>query len=341
MSTYVGPVSWGRRSLIVILGYDVVVNYLSLLDEELRQPAQMQPYISYSDPIAARIAIARAVKISNHFRGTSADKYGIAVSDRAIPAGGHDINIRIYTSRDSVPPFPALLYLHGGAFVAGDLDTELDRCLRLARGAACVVVGVEYRLAPENPFPAALDDCYSVLCWLAAEGEAVQVDGSRIAVGGSSAGGALAAAVAMLARDRGGPRLALQMLLYPALDDRMQTDSARRFTKTPTWTTSDSRHMWRYYLDSVPPEDVSPYAAPARCEDLRDLPPAYVLTADVDALRDEGIDYAVRLLQAGVHTELRHFSGTFHSFDIAAPFAAVSRLAQAGQEAALARMLRS
>jgi acetyl esterase len=320
------------------LGYHAVMDYLLLLDEELRRPAQMQPYVSFADPLAARTEFSRAVKISNYFRGVTADKFGINVIDSAISIdAGRTIKIRIYTPRDPTVPSPVIMYLHGGAFVAGDLDTEHDRCLRLARDAHCVVVGVDYRLAPEHPFPAALEDCYTVLRWLASEGESIQADGDRIAVGGSSAGGTLAAAVALLARDRGGPSLALQMLLYPALDDRLRTNSMNRFTATPGWTASDSKHMWDCYLGAISPDSISPYAAPARSGDLRNLPPAYVLTADIDALRDEGINYAVRLLQAGVQTELHHLPGTFHGFDLAAPQAASSQCAFAEQSAAVAR----
>lgn len=326
----------GRHCIVSVVSRPVQ------LDDELVRAAELQPYVAFTDPLAARRGFNRAVKISMRLRGDSADDFPVLVTERTFTAPKRDesLQIRIYTPGNSYPPYAALLYLHGGAFVAGDLDTEHYRCLRFACDVGCIVVAVAYRLAPEHPFPAGLEDCYAALCWLAAEGQALGVDGRRIAVGGSSAGGTLAAALALLARDRGGPRLALQMLLYPALDDRLQTESMREFVATPAWTLADSKHMWSYYLGDLAKDAVPPYAAPARCEDLHGLSPAYLLTAELDALRDEGIDYAARLLRAGVPTELHQFAGTFHAFEMAAPNATLSRRAFAGQSEALGRAFR-
>jgi acetyl esterase/lipase len=177
-------------------------------------------------------------------------------------------------------------------------------------------VSVEYRLAPEHPFPAGVEDCYAALRWLADNAGALGADPGRLAVAGTSAGGGLAAAVALMARDRGGPALRLQVLSIPELDDRLQTPSMTTFIDTPLWNRPNAVLSWSFYLgreaDAAPGDDVSPYAAPARATDLRGLPPAYVATAELDPLRDEGIAYASALMHAGVPVELHQFPGTFH-----------------------------
>lgn len=223
--------------------------------------------------------------------------------------------------------------MHGGAFVAGDLDTEHDRCVRFSRDADCAVVSVDYRRPPEHPFPAALDDCYAVLTQVSQEAGNRGWDGERVAIGGSSAGGNLAAGLALMARDRSGPPIALQLLLYPALDDRLTSQSFRRFPRASGWDIEDSPLMWSHYLGGASP--AHEYAAPSRCDDFHGVAPAYVLVAEVDALRDEGIDYACRMMRDGVPVELHCFARAFHGFDLAAPQAALTRHALADQVAAL------
>jgi acetyl esterase len=171
------------------------------------------------------------------------------------------------------------------------------------------VISVGYRRAPEHPFPAALDDAYAVLTWAAEHAAELGVDPRRIAVGGHSSGGCLAAAVALRARDQHGPPIRFQLLNQPGLDDRQQTWSARHFTETPWMTQDKVTDIWRHYLGSAP---ASPYAAPARAADLSGLPPAHIATAEFCPNRDEGIDYALRMLQAGVPVELHQWPGTFH-----------------------------
>jgi acetyl esterase len=188
----------------------------------------------------------------------------------------------------------------------------------MAKETKAVVVAVDYRLAPEYPFPAAITDCYAVYLWAIAEADELGIDVSRIAVAGSSAGGALAAAMALMSRDRGVRVPAFQLLLYPVIDDRMITPSMIHFVDIQGWNRRNSEYMWTHYLGERIGKDVSPYAAPARARDLRGLPPAYVMTADYDALRDEGINYAQSLLQAGVTVELHHYPETFHAFDTTA-----------------------
>jgi acetyl esterase/lipase len=233
---------------------------------------------------------------------------------------GHRIPLRIYRPRKAARPLGALVNFHGGAFVAGDLDTSETTVARYADRAGIVVVDVDYRLAPEHRFPAGVQDCYAALEWTAANAAALDVDPARIAVGGNSAGGGLAAAVALLARDSGGPGVAFQLLLYPVLDDRLTTRSVRELTDTPMWDAPSCVHMWRHYLgDAAGGAEVSPYAAPARAADtpggLAGLPPAYLLACEFDPLRDEDIAYAVALMHAGVSVDLHVVAGTFHGYN--------------------------
>jgi acetyl esterase len=270
----------------------------------------------------------------------------LATDDRVVvenievpgPAGAPPVTLRIYTPKTQATPLPALVYFHGGGFVIGDVYTEEHRCLRLAADGGCVVVSVDYRLAPENRFPAGVEDCYCALQWVVTHGADLGVDAHRIGVGGASAGGALAAAVSQMVRDRGGVNLALQLLIYPVIDDRMETASMRTFAATPIWNSGSNAQMWDHYL-GVPRDYVSNYAAPGRAADLSDLPPAYVMTAEFDPLRDEGIVYAQRLMQAGVPVELHCFTGACHGFDLIAPSIEISRRAVDEQVGVVARAL--
>ncbi len=223
--------------------------------------------------------------------------------------------------------------IHGGGFVIGSVEAEHAGAALMAIDSGAVVVSVEYRLAPEHPYPAGLHDCYAALAFLHAEAGALGVDPERLALCGASAGGGLAAATALLARDLGGPPVCFQMLHIPELDDRLETPSMRAFVDSPLWNRPLAVQSWKAYLgDLSGAADVPPYAAPARAGDLSGLPPAYVSTAENDPLRDEGITYALRLLQAGVSVELHQFPGTFHGSALVTT-AAVSRRAQ--REAAL------
>jgi acetyl esterase/lipase len=201
------------------------------------------------------------------------------------------------------------------------------------------VVSVDYRRAPEDPFPRGVEDCYHSVDWCGRNPEALGIDPDRMAVVGCSTGATLAAAVALMARDRGGPRLAFQMLLQPCVDDRLDTPSMRQYDKPDRCEAGreGSAHTWRYYLGEV--SQVPPYAAPARAQTLRGLPPTYISTAERDCLRDEGILYASRLMGDGVPTELHHFPGTFHAFDLVVRTAAISRRALQEQIDTLARAL--
>lgn len=249
----------------------------------------------------------------------------LAVEDLWVPSADSEkgrVPVRIYRPKNAVDALPALLYLHGGGFFCGDLYSEELQCSHYALHARCAVVCVEYRLAPENPFPAALTDCYRVLEYLWNQSRELNLDRDLVAVGGSSAGANLAAAVALLARDRRGPRICFQMLLVPALDDRLETPSAREFIDVPDFARPEAETMWGWYLGQNIRE-VSPYAAPARAQDLSNLPAAYILCAGLDPLRDEGLNYARRLTEANVAVELHLAPSIPHGF-ASIPSAAIS-----------------
>lgn len=303
---------------------------------EITRAMALLPTLDYSDPRTVRTKMNRWIKLSASAGLWRLEEPGVTVSDRVVGAG---VPVRIYVPKDRREPSPAVVYFHGGAFAIGDLDFEHPRCLEMAKLTNAVVISVDYRLAPEHPFPAGLDDCFAAFTWTVGVAAELRIDVSRIAVAGASAGGALATAVALMARDRGGPRPAFQLLLYPVTDDRMVTPSMSAFIDTPGWNRKNSEHMWSHYLGPQRGREVpSPYAAPMRATDLRGLPPAYVMTAEIDALRDEGIHYAQRLVEAGIPTELHHYPGTFHGFDTLAN-AEVSHRSRAEHYAVLRRAL--
>ena len=234
------------------------------------------------------------------------------VEDRTIPGPGGDLPVRIYTPEDS-GRHPALVYFHGGGFVIGSLDTHDGTCRDLARGAECVVISIDYRLAPENPFPAAPEDCYAATAWVAEHAEEIGADPARIAVGGDSAGGNLAAAVALMARDRQGPSLVHQLLIYPVTDHAFETESYKENAEGYMLTLPMMEWFWNHYL-ADPDQGSDPLASPLRASSLLGLPPATVITAEFDSLRDEGEAYAARLGEAGVKTGLTRYDGVFHGF---------------------------
>jgi acetyl esterase/lipase len=266
------------------------------------------------------------------------------IRDTAVPGpeGAPEVPVRIYTPKNGEGDLPGLIYLHPGGFVSGSIDGFHANVSRIAAETGAVVVSVEYRLAPEHPFPAGLEDSYAALVWTAGHASELGIDPDRLGVAGESAGGGLAAAVALLARDRGGPALCFQYLGFPELDDRLESPSMRAFTDTPMIKRIDVESSWDYYLGVGirGGAGVSAYAAPARAEHLAGLPPAYVSVCEFDPLRDEGLQYAQRLIQAGVATELHHFPGTFHAA-IGIPDAQVSRQMRAEQVDALGRGLRA
>ncbi len=234
------------------------------------------------------------------------------VEDRSLPGVGPEISVRIYTPEGS-GPFPVLAWFHGGGWVVGDLETADGTARRLAVEAGCVVVSVDYRRAPEAKFPAAADDCYAATQWVAQNAASINVDPSKIAVGGDSAGGNLAAAVSLMARDRGGPSVAFQLLVYPVTARDFSTSSYRQNGDGYMLTMDGMKMYWEQYL-SDDRDASNPYAAPLTAGDLSGLPPALVITAEFDPLRDEGEAYAQRLKAAGVATTSSRYDGMIHGF---------------------------
>jgi len=233
--------------------------------------------------------------------------------ERKIPGPGGQIPIRIYTPEGAVP-IGALVYFHSGGWVFGSLDSHDVLCRSLANGAGCLTVSVDYRLAPENKFPAAPEDCYAATKWVADNAAALGIDSNRVAVGGDSVGGNLAAVVAQMARDRGGPQLKFQLLIYPATDWAHESASKREFSKEG-YLLSRADMIWFYghYMNSDA-DRTNPYLSPACAKSLAGLPPAYVATCEIDPLRDEGEAYAEALRNAGITVESKRYPGVCHGF---------------------------
>ncbi|GGM58845.1 alpha/beta hydrolase [Dactylosporangium sucinum] len=236
--------------------------------------------------------------------------------------------VRVHRPADAGGALPVVVWCHAGGFCIGSAADDDRLCARLATGADAIVVAVDYRLAPEHPYPAALDDGYTVLTWLASGG-LPGADPARIAVAGASAGGGLAAGLALLARDSGGPALAFQLLTQPVLDDRLGTASMRAGAGAAVFSRADAETCWAHYLRGLRGAPVPVYAAPLRATDLAGVAPAYVLAAGLDCLRDEAIAYALAMQRDGVPVELHVVPGVPHGFGAVAPKARVSRAAVA------------
>ncbi|MGE3536709.1 MAG: alpha/beta hydrolase [Candidatus Tectimicrobiota bacterium] len=234
------------------------------------------------------------------------------VENRSIPGPGAAIPLRIYTPAGA-GPFPILVWFHGGGWVVGDLDSADPTARHLALGAGCVVVSVDYRLAPETKFPGPLDDCYAATQWAASHAAQINGDPERLAVGGDSAGGNLAAAVALRARDQQGPSLAFQLLVYPVTHCDYSTPSYQSYAEGHLLSRASMQWYWDMYLQT-PADAQHPYAAPLVAANLAGLPPALVLTAECDPLCDEGAAYAQRLQAAGVPTTYSCYPGMIHGF---------------------------
>lgn len=234
------------------------------------------------------------------------------VESRTITGPNGDIGLRLYAASDE-RPLPVLVYLHGGGWVIGDLNTHDDLMRRIAHGSGCLVVSVDYRLAPEHKFPIPVEDCYYALTWVAENAREIGADAGRIAVGGDSAGGNLAAVVAQLTHERGGPRVAFQLLIYPVVDHDFSRPSMRDNAEGYMLTAESMRYFWAHYVNE-PSEAELPMASPLRTQNLAGLPPAHIMTAEFDPLRDEGEEYAKRLQAAGVPATMKRYDGYIHGF---------------------------
>jgi acetyl esterase/lipase len=253
------------------------------------------------------------------------DRPSVTADDRVVPTPAVDVPVRVYRPVDIDGPLPCMYWIHGGGMVMGGLDQDDPTCEMLVDELGCVVVSVDYRLAPEHPYPAPVDDCYAGLQWVAASGAEIGVDTERIAIGGQSAGGGLSAATALRARDEDGPGLCHQMLIYPMLDDRNETTSSQQVTDIGIWDRDMNLRAWDAYLGEHTETGPPPvYAAPARATDLVGLPPAFVDIGTHDAFRDETISYVQLLMASGVPTEFHVWPGAFHAYDTFLPDTVIS-----------------
>jgi acetyl esterase/lipase len=297
-----------------------------LVDKELLAALDTLPVaeINGETLLAFRAGLVQMVESALPVEGD-----GIRVSEISVPgpANAPDVRVLFYQPEKRVGPLPAFLHMHGGGYLVGIPERDDARNRMLVRECGCAVISVDYRLAPETPFPGGVEDCYAVLQWLYRNADELGVDAKRIAIGGESAGGGLAAALALLARDRREVPVAFQLLIYPMIDNLTGANGhdvtlAGEFI----WTKASNDYAWRALLgDAHKGEDASPYAAAARAEDLSGLPSTYIAVGTLDLFVDENIEYARRSISAGVPTELKVYPGAYHGFEDLAPDAAISR----------------
>jgi acetyl esterase/lipase len=308
------------------------MDFESRVAPELRKVLAVFPHLNLPDDLeVARSFPVPQIEKSKH----------VITSSRIIPGPGEELLVKIYEPAQRPKwKLPAVLWLHGGGYIMGHPDRSDGLCERFVMEANCVVFAIKYRLAPEHPYPAAIEDCYAGLKWMTDAAEQLNIDLTRIAVAGASAGGGLTAALTLMARDKGGPTIAFQMPLYPMIDDRNVTPSSLEITSNKaSWNRSKNLVGWRMYLGEHTSGVISPYAAPARAENLAGLPPAYTCVGQLDPFRDETIDYVARLAQAGVPVEFHLYPGCIHGFESIVPDADVSQRASKGYVTALAKAL--
>ncbi|KFA88754.1 alpha/beta hydrolase [Archangium violaceum] len=305
---------------------------------DLQRAARFLPNVTANRPLLAMVRFLGRFRPAPRVPQDEA----VAVEDVRVPgpAGAPPVRVRTYRPRKAQGPTPALLWIHGGGYIIGQPEQDDALCLDFARELGIVVVSVDYRLAPENPFPAPLEDCYAALRWLFAQAGTLGVLPERIAIGGASAGGGLTAALAQLAHDRKEVRPAFQLLVYPMLDDRTTTRTDIDGTSLRLWSQGSNVFGWRSYLGREPGgAEVPAHAVPARREDLSGLPPAWMGVGTCDLFHDEDIAYARRLEAAGVPCDVTVVPGAFHGFDVVTRDAGVAREFRGVYTAALRRAL--
>ena len=318
------------------------MNFVEQLDPELKAVMERMPTDRTLDLSKISAARAKMKKLVLEMLATFPQVEGVSQEDRFAPGtqGAPPVRVRIYRADDQSSKLPALYWIHGGGYVMGDIDMD-DRLMKqMVKRIGCVAASVDYRLAPEHPFPTPVEDCYTGLKWLFAHADELGVEPARIAIGGPSGGGGLTVGLGLLARDRKEVQVAYQLLIYPMIDDRNATAAAHVITDPRVWNRESNRLGWKAYLGrDGGGADVSPYAAATRATDLSNLPPTYISVGTLDLFVDENIDYAQRLIQAGVPTELHVYPGAFHGFDMLAPSARVSKQFKADRDNALKRAL--
>ena len=279
------------------------MDFLDRLDPRLAEVLPSIPLLDLHDVPTAR---AERRELAARARGSWRPPEDVVVADSLVPGedGDPPVRVRVYRARETAGRVACLYWVHGGGHVIGDVEQDDPLLCDVVLDTGAVCLSVDWRRAPEHPFPAALHDAYAGLRWAAAHADDLGVDPGRLVVGGASSGGGLAAGLALLARDRGEVGLAGQVLVYPMLDDRGITPSSRAITHPRVWNTESNRLAWRAYLGGAADGEVSAYAAPARATDLAGLPPTWLATGEMDLFVDEDVTYAQRLIQAGVPTEL-------------------------------------
>jgi acetyl esterase/lipase len=281
---------------------------------------------------------ARRATLNGMLEAMTADlppNENVVLEDRVIPgpAGNPDLAVRIYRPANATGPLPGILFLHGGGMVMGTLDTDHLTAVMLCETIGALIVSVDYRLAPENPAPAAIEDCYAGLQWMAEHADELgytPID--RLAVYGGSAGGGLAIATALVSRDRGGPAIRFLMAPYPQIDDRNETQSSQVIVDIGIWDRAGNIEAWEWYLGGNPADQ---YSAPTRAMDLTGLPPTFIDVGDQDMFMDEDLEFAHRLKDAGVPVELHVYPGAYHASEVFAPTAELSQRIWATRIAAL------
>jgi acetyl esterase/lipase len=311
------------------------VPIMDRLDPELRVVVEQIPALDLTDIPAARASLAELYAQIN----TGGPNPRVSHSDHMAPGreGNPDVMVRVFRPVAAASsPLPCLYWTQGGGYVLTAPDMDDQFCQEIVDRHECVVVSVDWRRAPEHPFPAPAEDCYAGLAWTVSNADELGIDPGRIVIGGHSSGGGSTAGLALLVRDRGEFTVAHQLLVYPMLDDTNSTPFSHLVTDPQVWNRTSNEIGWRGYLgDTYGTEDVSPYAAPTRMEDLAGLPPATVLTGELDLFVDEDVDYAQRLMRAGVPTELHVYRAAHHGFDRMVPQAKVSQRFIADRDAAL------
>lgn len=285
-----------------------------LVDPELLQLLDEFPTSRLSGESLGDIRATRAAQLVQQLASEPAFP-DVLDEERHVP-GDPDVRVLVYRPRNAAGPVPALVWIHGGGYVLGSADADGLQMKTLVSNVGCAVVSVDYRLAPEAPFPAGVEDCYAALRWTYQHATELGVEKDRIAIGGASAGGGLAAALALLARDRAEVPVAFQLLLVPMLDDRTAAQAEQHpFVGEFVWTPHNNYFGWSSLLGKAPGSaDVSAYASPARADSLAGLPPTYISTGSLDLFLEEDMEYARRLARAGIPTELHVYPGAFHGF---------------------------
>ena len=236
--------------------------------------------------------------------------------------GSPELKLRTYRPKSKEGTLPCLYYIHGGGMIMGSVENDDVNASMLSELLEVMVVSVEYRLAPEDPYPAQLNDCYDGLIWLDSNKDKLQIDSSKIVLYGQSAGGGLVIATSMKVRDQGGPKISFQMPIYPMIDDRHETPSSREITDIGIWDREGSIEAWKWYLGG---KKADAYAAPSRSDSLEGLPPTFIDVGELDLFRDENIDFVQRLIQAGITTEFHLYPGAYHASENFAPAAGLSK----------------